>query len=308
MLAFSLFDRLCTVKETRECTVIPPKNRRKRGLVAGASRASRNRLLKLLSMVGRFDPALFVTLTFHENVTDHATYATAFHAFRDNVAKQYSDLCGVWRLAEQRRGAAHFHLLLWGWGGGEDALESAELRLRRAWLSATDQHGDYAAVRHAVDVRVVSDFRACGFYLALYQSGQAEHGSGLRGRAWGIIRRDRLALCPIEGGSLSEAQGRRLRRILRTAQRKRRGLSRRSFAAKKGRGPLGRRDGSFSAFLPIEVSTRLLRFLTSQSCEPECYPHLYLERVERSPNTFPTTAETGHARTGANAKTGKPIT
>lgn len=254
----SVFDRLAVVKECRP-RVTPPRPGL-RGSVAGLSKSSRRRFLKLLAMIGRTDSCLFVTLTTHALRSEWEVSKDDFHKFRDNLQKQCPDVCGVWRFAWQSRGSAHYHLLLWGAGGCGNGDGDCEALLSRIWLKATGELSDAAARKHAVDVRQCFDFRGSGLYLALYQSDQAsEHDEKESGRQWGVIRRDKLQLLPKLSYQLGDEQALFVRRTLRRL-RARWAFSKHGVRLSK-RGPLARSHGSFSSFLPVESAACLFGYV-----------------------------------------------
>jgi hypothetical protein len=256
-----VFDRLVKSKEIGG-TALPSRRTGKRSIVAGITKPARNRLLKTLAMVARTDCCAFVTLTTHFCETEWEESKNDFHRFRNNLQQRYPEVCGVWRFAWQTRGAAHYHLLFWGFGEDESQRVDFEASLHRIWLKATGEQGDAASRKHAVDAVFVHDFRACGFYLALYQSDQTvtNHDEKESGRTWGIIRRSELDLRPKLVFELTDYQAQYVRRVLRNVRRVRQ-LARTGKRQRKGYGPLARRSGSFSSFLPVEESSRLFAYV-----------------------------------------------
>lgn len=256
------FDRLLTLKQTGGCATPSRHKRGLRGSVNGLSKPARNRLLKLLGMVGRIDGCAFVTLTSRANQTSWGESKDDLDHFFTRLRQLFSDVCGVWRFAWQSRGSAHYHLLLWGLGEGSDGHGPSEEILSRVWLKIIGESGDKYSEQRAVDSRYVHDFRACGFYLALYQADQrvSEHDSKQSGRTWGILQRSRLQLQPKFVGDFTDYQAQYCRRVLRNIRRRRQ-FARTGQRQRKGMGPLARRSGSFSAFLPVEETTRLVSYV-----------------------------------------------
>lgn len=261
--AAQVYDRLITVKNVGG-HVIPQRVTQRRSVVAGQSKKARNRMLKLLAMIARTDPCAFVTLTSKRLQDDWEESKREFHNFRCSLLHLFPAVCGVWRFAWQQRGAAHYHLLLWGLPSGDDGTGPSEAALSRIWLKATGESGIRAAVEHACDSKLVGDFRGCGFYVALYQGGQSstEHDEKQSGRTWGIIGRSRLELRSKYSYTLTDYQSQYVRRVLRKHRQRRQALSRGKKSG-KGMGPLARASGSFSAFLPVETSTRLFAYVVA---------------------------------------------
>jgi len=87
-----------------------------RGTISGMSRASRRRLMVNLGKANA-DPALFVTLTYGR---DYPSLPESKEDLRVVVqrlqrlcAKAGIRVCILWRVERQRRGAAHYHCLVW---------------------------------------------------------------------------------------------------------------------------------------------------------------------------------------------------
>lgn len=257
-----MFDRLVTVR-TVGGSVVPQTGGGRRAAVTGISKPARNRLLKLLAMVSRTDACAFVTLTTHKNQTNWEESKRDFNRFSTNLRKQFPLVSGVWRFAWQQRGAAHYHLLLWGLPPGDDGTRPSEAALSRIWTKATGEQFDLASLEHAVDSVLVSDFRACGFYLALYQADQpAGDDERASGRTWGTIQAHRLELRAKVVEELTGFQSQYIRRVLRKFRQRWQAL-RRGKKSRKGMGPLARASGSFSAFLPVESSSRLVAYVVA---------------------------------------------
>lgn len=88
----------------------------KRGVVSGLSDRSRRRLLSLMNHVlyEHREGALFLTLTYG-SVWPSARQAKAhLRAFLKRLKRENSALSAIWRLEFQKRGAPHFHLMLFG--------------------------------------------------------------------------------------------------------------------------------------------------------------------------------------------------
>lgn len=84
-----------------------------RGEIKGFSRPSRRRLLELFARmdVKRSTRAKFLTLTFTEIVTAMEA-KKALRRFTMRMSREYPEWSTVWRFERQRRGAPHFHLLM----------------------------------------------------------------------------------------------------------------------------------------------------------------------------------------------------
>ena len=101
---------------------LSPPTRRGGGIrdrVRGFSRASRRNLLRRLASINRSafrafkGRIIFVTLTYpHEYPDDPELCKRHLRALRKRLHRAYGSFATFWRLGIQRRGAWHFHLLL----------------------------------------------------------------------------------------------------------------------------------------------------------------------------------------------------
>ncbi len=83
-----------------------------RGTVTGLSPASRLRLLRLLAQVkwaSRHNK--FITLTFPADYPNPTEAKNVYRRFCERFRRKYPDMCWIWRMELQQRGAPHFHLL-----------------------------------------------------------------------------------------------------------------------------------------------------------------------------------------------------
>src|SRR5205823_1017705 len=89
-----------------------------RGQINGFSFAARRRLLRLCAEVDRRECRLlplFVTLTYPSVwPADPADWKRQLDRFFHRLKRGWPDAAAIWRLEFQRRGAPHFHLLVFG--------------------------------------------------------------------------------------------------------------------------------------------------------------------------------------------------
>ncbi len=111
----------------------------RRGIVKGFSIGARRRLLRLFAGIRR-DAVLpvFVTLTYPKSFPEPRQSKKHLKCFIQRMKRAFPEGGGVWKLEPQKRGAPHYHLLVWnisakdlrGWvptawfdiAGGEDPL------------------------------------------------------------------------------------------------------------------------------------------------------------------------------------------
>lgn len=246
-----LHERIFRVSDTETGVARASKNP-VRGAVRGISKKSRSRLVRLLAKINRPDEPLFVTLTYREFTEDFEAWKADLHRFVCSFRYHFPQLAGVWRLEFQKRGAPHYHVLLWL--GDESPLEGVTARIRSCWLAAIGQHSE-ANEKHGVEVEPCTDFRRSAFYIAAYQAKDHQDRTDiLTGREWGVWARERLNLAAVATVELCSNGLRLFRRIVRRgyiAHQRRHGFRVGHFAQSLGV------EQPFSAFMPLAASYRL---------------------------------------------------
>lgn len=267
--AVALHERVLTVADTHTGHSRAPKAA-KRGTVKGISSKSRMRLIRLLAQISRPDEPVFITLTYRGFAVDFRTWKTHLHNFRRVLADDFPDYCGLWRLEFQERGAPHFHIL--AWLVREVVLAEVEARLAQVWCRVIGQE-TAANLEHGCTVEPVTDFRACAFYLSLYQAKDSQDRKDINtGREWGVWKRERLGLQPISKTLFDGREFNLFRRIIRRHYV--------SFLRRSGKGTTYtdadgkpvvrgylralRRPQGFTTFLPYQHAAKLVRWIEEQ--------------------------------------------
>ncbi len=165
----------------------------KRGKVGGFSRAARRRLLEFLASLNRealaFLP-LFLTLTYPGEFTlDPAVWKRDLDVFLKRVRRAYPDAAVVWKLEPQKRGAPHYHLLVFG------VEHIPKSWLRQAWYEVVGS-GDEKHLWAGTRVERVKSWRGVMAYAAKYL-GKVEtvlDWPEYVGRWWGVSGRGLLPI------------------------------------------------------------------------------------------------------------------
>jgi hypothetical protein len=258
-----LYDRGCLLEAPGSAATITSGNTgAKRGKIGGWSRASRKRMREFLLMY-RPRPGwreYAVTLTVPGPPLEPEEKRRAFHAF--TIATKRAGLGAVWRLEVQKRGAAHWHLLvvagpgfrphgdipvdvavaLWtrqAWKGCLDLLGEASWALGRTGDVYTGSRGSApGSDRHMIDVQAMGDKGAgwCRYMFDHTTKAKQEQEAG-EGRHWGIINRAVFVEAPFQAGRLSDRAFARLHRLLRRWNRPRVRLPDRLFPVKDLKDP-----------------------------------------------------------------------
>jgi DNA-binding Xre family transcriptional regulator len=198
-------------EETKASNRLSPRKRHGRGTryrIKGFSRASRRNLLRHLASINRsafkdFKGRLIsITLTYpHEYPEDPEVCKNHLKALRKRLQRKCEDFAGFWRLGIQRRGAWHFHLLLFM---GPSIGPVSELRrfISSSWHEITGKVSE-GHLRAGTSVDVVKKWKEATSYAERYMAKPEGFPEGL-----------------------TEVDGARLRRLRRERALSQRDLSR----------------------------------------------------------------------------------
>jgi len=221
-----------------------------RNKVRGFTRASRRNLLRRLASINRSTfrafkgRIIFVTLTYpHEYPEDPELCKRHLKALRKRLQRDLGTFAAFWRMGIQKRGAWHFHLLLFV---GPSFGPLGELRhfISSCWYEVTGKISE-GHLRAGTRVEAVKRWKQATSYVERYLAKPEEFPEGLQtGRIWGVWNAE---LLPVqwEEVAVSLQDAYKIRRIYR------------KLAKKKGSGCLRR----ITVFVRHENVVRLLRLL-----------------------------------------------
>ena len=245
-----------TFQDTTPRNYWRPPMRRGGGLrakVRGFSRTSRTNFLRRLASINRSTfrafkgRMIFVTLTYpHEYPEDPELCKRHLKALRKRLQREFEPFAAFWRMGIQKRGAWHFHLLLFV---GPSIGSIGELRrfISSSWYEVTGKVSE-GHLRAGTRVVAVKRWREATSYVERYMAEPEEFPEGMQtGRIWGIWNGDLLPV-RLETVEVSLRDAFRFRRIYR------------KLARRKCSGPLHR----ITAFVRHENVVRLLEFLGYQ--------------------------------------------
>ena len=221
-----------------------------RDRVRGFSRTSRRNLLRRLASINRSafrtfkGRIIFVTLTYPHVYPDNPELCKRhLKALRKRLQREYKSFAAFWRLGLQKRGAWHFHLLLFV---GPSIGPVRELRrfISSSWYEVTGKVSE-GHLHAGTRVEAVKRWKQATSYVERYLAKPEEFPEGLQtGRIWGVWN-----------ANLLPVQWERVEVSLRDAFRIRRVYRR--LAERKGSGSLHR----ITVFVRYENGVRLLDFL-----------------------------------------------
>jgi hypothetical protein len=179
----------------------------------------------------------------HEYPEDPEICKNHLKALRRRLQRKVGEFAGFWRLGIQKRGAWHFHLLLFV-GQSTGSVDELRRFISSSWYEVTGKvsEGHLHAGTRVVSVR---RWREVTSYVERYMAKPEVFPKGLQtGRIWGIWNE---GLLPVrwETVEVSLRDAFRIRRIYR------------KLARKKGIGSLRR----ITVFVRYENVVRLLEFL-----------------------------------------------
>lgn len=233
----------------------PPKphGRGTRDKITGFSRTSRTNLLRRLASINRTafkafrGRMIFVTLTYpHEYPDDPELCKRHLKALRKRLQREYKSFAAFWRLGIQKRGAWHFHLLLFV-GPSFGPVDELRRFISSSWYEVTGKVSE-GHLSTGTRVEAVRRWREVTGYVERYMAKPEEFPEGLQtGRIWGVWNKE---LLPVrwETAEVSLRDAFRIRRIYR------------KLASRKGSGSLRR----ITVFIRHENVVRLLGFLGYQ--------------------------------------------
>jgi hypothetical protein len=239
-------------EETKTSIRLSPSRRRSGGTrdrVRGFSRASRRNLLLRLASINRrafraFKGRLIsTTLTYpHEYPEDPEVCKNHLKALRRRLQRKFGDFAGFWRLGIQKRGAWHFHLLLFV-GPSFGPIDELRNFISSSWYEVTGKVSE-GHLHTGTRVEVVKRWKQATSYAERYMAKPEEFPEGLQtGRIWGIWNEE---LLPVrwETVQVSLRDAFKIRRIYR------------KLAKRKGSGSLRR----MTVFVRYENVIRLPGF------------------------------------------------
>lgn len=194
-------------RENEECGGAGPGGMRGQ---AQFSYASRRRLLFTLSKVKREAVPVFVTLTYPgEFSSDALVWKKDLDDFSKRFRRRWSSGCFVWRLEFQKRGAPHFHLLVWG-------ASYVELFtwVSRAWYQVVGS-GDQRHLMAGTRVEELRDYRGALGYASKYLGKVDQVKYKDVGRWWGIVGRKNIPWARLVVAAISNPDACEFLRYLR---------------------------------------------------------------------------------------------
>lgn len=184
---------LVTLTRPYSTNTIKSKGGGRRGKVQSFSKSARRRLLRLLATVEKKSLPVFITLTYPgEYPHEWKTWKRHLDTFCKRLVRRYPGCGLVWRIEPQKRGAPHYHLLVWNAGN--------VLHLRKwvadAWFSVVNS-GDVRHAKAGTRTEAIRSSRGVMSYAAKYlgklpDTPSLEDWQDGIGRWWGVRQAENI--------------------------------------------------------------------------------------------------------------------
>jgi hypothetical protein len=127
---------LIKVSRSREWLRYEKRGGAKRGIITDFTKGSRRRMLRTMGKIKRSELPMFVTLTYPGVwPKEPAVWKRHLKNFAARLRRRSKNVAFLWRMEFQKRGAPHYHLLVWGLP--ESWTKGQGLRDFRSWLAAS---------------------------------------------------------------------------------------------------------------------------------------------------------------------------
>jgi hypothetical protein len=164
-------------------------NRSPRGEITAFSVRSRSRLNKKIAMLKRDILPLFVTLTYHNDISEtFEGYKYHLDLFVKWLFRRFPGAGVIWKLEFQKRGYAHYHLFVWG-----VSLEDLQAFVPETWHEIAGNHSTYHLAWHKGElggnnehcVQPIRSWNGVRSYASKYFA-KLDDTKNRGGRVWGI--------------------------------------------------------------------------------------------------------------------------
>lgn len=185
-------------KVSKDVEDIERSTRPIRGNISIFSHAARSRMMYAIAKVRRDLLPLFVTLTYPKEYSENwKDWKRNLEMITRAILREFPNASGIWKLEPQRRGAPHYHLLVWG-------VSLCELRglIPYAWndivapsnVEHLRWHLGKIGNGNVHCVQEVHTQKQMYMYVVKYISKAALEGWEYVGKWWGIFGRRNLPL------------------------------------------------------------------------------------------------------------------
>ena len=170
-----------------------------RGVIQAFSKKSRLRMMRFINSIDieKMTAGFFVTLTYpKEFAKNPLVWKEHLRIFKERLNREFPAVSGLWRLEPQRRGAPHFHLILWGCSSL--FTTAGKKWLSRVWYEVVNS-GDIKHLRAGTQIKRLVSSKQLFYYVSKYMAKTQKGYTTAQfkypvGRYWGVWYRKRLAI------------------------------------------------------------------------------------------------------------------
>lgn len=171
-------------------------NNKRGSVIRTFSNEARQNMMYTIAHVRRDCLPCFVTLTYPKVYSENPKeWKRHLHMFARRLDRKFENVAGIWKLEPQKRGAPHYHLLLWGvplselqrfvpvaWNEIVAKDDNEHLRWHRGEMGNGNIHC----------VQEVATQKAMYTYVTKYINKSAVEGWQNVGKWWGILWKSRM--------------------------------------------------------------------------------------------------------------------
>ena len=166
-----------------------------RGQVKGFSSASRKRMIQQCAKMGKAVP-VFLTLTYgKEYPQDPAEWKKHLATWGKRLKRYAPEMSAIWRLEPQKRGAPHYHLLIYQKDGKPPFLPKEWIA--ESWSQVLGEYSSEEHLKAGTRIESLRSSRGAAFYVAKYCAKLPEDDDfpedwSRAGRLWGSFNKKAL--------------------------------------------------------------------------------------------------------------------
>lgn len=155
-----------------------------RDIIRGFTVASRRRLMRSLAKVNKSERPQFVTLTYPSEWPENPEeWKEQLRKFLQRMKYRFPKFAAFWKMEFQKRGAPHFHMLVWG-------LPKAGMKEFIAWhWFRVVGSGDEKHLKAGTQIQRIRSWKGVMAYASKYLGKSQENIDLPVGRFWGIFNR-----------------------------------------------------------------------------------------------------------------------
>lgn len=171
-------------------------NNKRGSVISEFSREAQRNMFYMIARIRRDCLPSFITLTFPKVYSDNPKdWKKSLKNFIQHLGRRFPEVSGIWKLEPQKRGAPHFHLLVWG-------VSCTELLAVVPWewftlvgngdLQHLQWHQGNCGSGNIPCVQEVVTEKAMYHYVTKYISKSSVEGWKNVGKWWGVFFKERL--------------------------------------------------------------------------------------------------------------------